>query len=186
MFRDVLVGVDGRQGGRDAIGLARQLASSDGGLTLAHVCTPFLGRGAVESVPSQRAEAQRLLERERDGRQWTLTSLSATRFRWVRGCTGSPSSGGPTCSWSGLRDQSAGWCTAACPATSSGTRRARCSSCREERSRLPHPPTPSDRSMPQRSVIRRSLRKALSDDAGCQLPIVPRPRNDEAGGWRVP
>jgi len=66
MFKNVLVGVDGRQGGRDAIALARQLASSDGGLTLAHVCAPFLGRGAVESLPWQRAEAQRLLERERD------------------------------------------------------------------------------------------------------------------------
>ncbi|HTP21312.1 MAG TPA: universal stress protein [Solirubrobacteraceae bacterium] len=66
MFRNVLIGVDGRQGGRDAIALARQLASSDGGLTLAHVCTPFLGRGAVESLRWQRAEAQKLLEGERD------------------------------------------------------------------------------------------------------------------------
>ena len=39
MFKNVLVGVDGRAGGRDAIALASQLANPDGKLTLAHVHT---------------------------------------------------------------------------------------------------------------------------------------------------
>ena len=37
MFKNVLVGVDGRPNGRDAIALASQLADPDGKLTLAHV-----------------------------------------------------------------------------------------------------------------------------------------------------
>lgn len=65
MFKNVLIGVDGRQGGRDAIALARQLAGTEATLTLAHVCFPFPGRGATEAVPLERAQAQQLLERER-------------------------------------------------------------------------------------------------------------------------
>lgn len=72
MFTNVLVGVDGRQGGRDAIALARQLASREATLTLGHVCAPILGQGAVEALPWQRAEAHKLLERER-----TLAALDA-------------------------------------------------------------------------------------------------------------
>ena len=37
MFKNVVVGVDGREGGRDAIALARVLCDPDGELTLAHV-----------------------------------------------------------------------------------------------------------------------------------------------------
>lgn len=37
MFNNVLVGVDGRQGGRDAIAVARQLAAPPAQITLAHV-----------------------------------------------------------------------------------------------------------------------------------------------------
>ena len=37
MFKNVLVGVDGRAGGRDAIALASRLRDPDGELTLAHV-----------------------------------------------------------------------------------------------------------------------------------------------------
>jgi nucleotide-binding universal stress UspA family protein len=37
MFSNVLVGVDGRSGGRDATALAQQLAARDGRITLAHV-----------------------------------------------------------------------------------------------------------------------------------------------------
>ena len=64
MFTNILIGVDGRQGGRDAIELGRQLAAPGATLTLGHACTPILGRGAVEALPWQRAEAQRLLEHE--------------------------------------------------------------------------------------------------------------------------
>jgi nucleotide-binding universal stress UspA family protein len=66
MFRNVLVGVDGRQGGRDAIGLARQLATPETTITLAHVIAPMPGRGASLALPLQRAESQRLLEQERE------------------------------------------------------------------------------------------------------------------------
>lgn len=65
MFKNVLIGVDGKQGGRDAIALARQLAGPDATLALAHVCFPFPGRGATEAVPIEREQAQQLLERER-------------------------------------------------------------------------------------------------------------------------
>lgn len=37
MFENVIVGVDGEQGGNDAIALAKQLVKSDGKLTLAHI-----------------------------------------------------------------------------------------------------------------------------------------------------
>ena len=37
MFKNVLVGVDDGQGGRDAIALARVLRAPDGELTLAHI-----------------------------------------------------------------------------------------------------------------------------------------------------
>ena len=66
MFGNVLVGVDGRQGGRDAIALARQIAAPGATFTLAHVCAPFPGRGAVELLQIERAEAQQMLERERE------------------------------------------------------------------------------------------------------------------------
>ena len=65
MFTNVLIGVDGRQGGRDAIALARELAAPDAALTLAHVCEPFPGRGAGEMLRIERAGSQEMLERER-------------------------------------------------------------------------------------------------------------------------
>ena len=66
MFTNVLVEIDGRQGGRDAIALARELAAPDAAFTLAHVCAPFPGRGAAEAVPLERAESQEMRERERE------------------------------------------------------------------------------------------------------------------------
>ena len=66
MFNNVLIGIDGRQGGRDAIALAKQLASAEANLTLGHVCTAVRVRGAVELLQIQRAEAQQLLEHERE------------------------------------------------------------------------------------------------------------------------
>jgi nucleotide-binding universal stress UspA family protein len=49
MFDNVLVGVDGRSGGRDAIALARRLASSPGGLVLATV-DAGAGAGAGQAL----------------------------------------------------------------------------------------------------------------------------------------
>jgi nucleotide-binding universal stress UspA family protein len=58
MFRNVLVGVDGRPNGRDAIALASRLTAPDGNMTLAHVHTPGL-------VREDRDTPERLLEQER-------------------------------------------------------------------------------------------------------------------------
>lgn len=69
MFRHVIVGVDGKSSGRDAIALGARLADRDGRLSLAHV-------EPGESVPRrassldfdrvQREESLTLLERERE------------------------------------------------------------------------------------------------------------------------
>ena len=57
MFKNVLVGVDGRQGGHDAIALARRLAAPDATITLAHIYGSewLLPRG-VQLVASLAAE----------------------------------------------------------------------------------------------------------------------------------
>ena len=66
MFRNVLVGVDGRQGGRDAIALARRLSTPETGFTLAHVYGLPPGRGGALALPYERADSEQLLERERE------------------------------------------------------------------------------------------------------------------------
>jgi nucleotide-binding universal stress UspA family protein len=68
VFSNVLVGVDGRQGGRDAIALAKQLAAPDGQIALAHIYGNdwMLGRGAALALPVEREVAERLLSKERE------------------------------------------------------------------------------------------------------------------------
>ncbi len=68
MFDNVLIGIDGEQGGRDAIALARLLTAPRATLALAHVTDAW--HGALHSVvPGRTAQdqgvAERLLERER-------------------------------------------------------------------------------------------------------------------------
>lgn len=69
MFDNILVGVDGRQGGRDAIALAERLLAERAKLALVHVHGGALNPmhaitpGLVED---ERRAAQALLERERD------------------------------------------------------------------------------------------------------------------------
>jgi nucleotide-binding universal stress UspA family protein len=68
MFRNVLVGVDGRPNGRDAIALARNLIGDDGKLTLAHVHGGELRptrAGAKGMVRGEREASEKLLEAER-------------------------------------------------------------------------------------------------------------------------
>jgi nucleotide-binding universal stress UspA family protein len=68
MFKNVLVGVDGRAGGRDAIELACQLTDSDRELTLAHVHTGDLRPShaiAHGLVAEEREASHKLLEQER-------------------------------------------------------------------------------------------------------------------------
>jgi nucleotide-binding universal stress UspA family protein len=68
MFKNVLVGVDGRANGRDAIALASHLTDPAGAITLAHVHS-----GALRPVDAvtpglldgEREESHKLLERER-------------------------------------------------------------------------------------------------------------------------
>jgi nucleotide-binding universal stress UspA family protein len=69
MFKNVLVGVDGRSGGRDAIALANRLVDPDGGhLTLVHVHSGAL-RPVHAATPgllaTERDVSHELLERER-------------------------------------------------------------------------------------------------------------------------
>ena len=82
MFREVIVGVDGRAGGRDAIALARLLVSVDGHVTLVHVHPREARRGHAPEPAAQggrRAESERLLEsqRERTGVDAELVSIAA-------------------------------------------------------------------------------------------------------------
>lgn len=62
MFTNVLVGVDGHLGGRNALALAKQLVAVDGQLTLAHVYPgdPRLRREST--LDYQRVEQQRALK----------------------------------------------------------------------------------------------------------------------------
>jgi nucleotide-binding universal stress UspA family protein len=68
MFESVIVGVDGSQGGRDAIAFARQLVDPDGRLTLAHVYAEELrspGPSAAAADEAKREHALALLDRAR-------------------------------------------------------------------------------------------------------------------------
>ncbi|HZL48101.1 MAG TPA: universal stress protein [Solirubrobacteraceae bacterium] len=68
MFKNVLVGVDGRPNGRDAMALASQLTDPDGKLTLAHVHSGDLRPSraiAPGLVREEREDSHKLLERER-------------------------------------------------------------------------------------------------------------------------
>jgi nucleotide-binding universal stress UspA family protein len=80
MFKNVLVGVDGRAGGRDAIALACKLTNPDGKLTLAHVHTGDLRPShaiAPGLVREEREASHELLEQERAATDVTaeLTSI---------------------------------------------------------------------------------------------------------------
>ncbi len=68
MFNHVLVGVDGRSGGRDAVALAKRLAAPGATITLAHIYgTNFMiGRGSALEMPIERANFHDLLEHERE------------------------------------------------------------------------------------------------------------------------
>ncbi len=83
MFKNVLVGVDGRANGRDAIVLAARLADPTGRLTLAHVHSGSL-RAVHAATPGaadiEHEESHKLLEQERAaaGVSAELASVVAT------------------------------------------------------------------------------------------------------------
>jgi nucleotide-binding universal stress UspA family protein len=68
VFSNVLVGVDGKQGGRDAIALAKQLAARGAPITLAHAYGSDWavgGRGEGIAIAYAREDSDRLLRTER-------------------------------------------------------------------------------------------------------------------------
>ena len=71
MFKQIVVGVDGRAGGRDALALARLLVVAGGELTLAHVVrgdAHAYGASAAHEAPeAERAEASLETVREETG-----------------------------------------------------------------------------------------------------------------------
>lgn len=86
MFKKVIVGVDGRQGSRDAIALAKQLVADDGEFALSYVYlgnqSPVRGsRGAFEA--SERRRAFDLLARARnEGDVQTKATCRPSCCRW--------------------------------------------------------------------------------------------------------
>jgi nucleotide-binding universal stress UspA family protein len=82
MFKNVLVGVDGRPNGRDAIALAQQLTDPDGKITLANVHAGKLHPLAIapEVLEGERQASDELLERERADADVTaeLVSIAAS------------------------------------------------------------------------------------------------------------
>lgn len=84
MFENALVGVDGRQGGRDAIALASQLVAPDGKITLLHVHdgvlrpTHAVTPGMVEE---EREQAGRMLAQEASAAGLTADLLEVESLR---------------------------------------------------------------------------------------------------------
>ena len=66
MFKNVIVGIDGRSGGRDAVALGRRLLDPQGRLTLVHVHLETTAVIVHEFDSVARDEDRRLLERERE------------------------------------------------------------------------------------------------------------------------
>jgi nucleotide-binding universal stress UspA family protein len=85
MFKNVLVGVDGRSTGRDAIALAAKLVDPAGELTLANVRNDVLNplhAAAPDVIATEREMSHKLLERERSetgvsAKLMSLVSMSA-------------------------------------------------------------------------------------------------------------
>ncbi len=78
MFKNVLVGVDGRPNGRDALALARHLTGPDGKLTLAHVRSGNLHPGHAITpgmLDEEREASHELLEKERADGDVTAADL---------------------------------------------------------------------------------------------------------------
>lgn len=67
MFKTIVTGVDGKDGGRDALRLAAQLARTGGGEVIAVGAFPYFHRPSLAAAPAvqvQRDEAQAMLDRE--------------------------------------------------------------------------------------------------------------------------
>ena len=88
MFKSVLVGVDGRPNGRDAIALASHLTDPDGKLTLVHVHSGDLRPSHAISpglVREEREASHTLLERERAAAEVSAELVSVVAMSPGRG-----------------------------------------------------------------------------------------------------
>jgi nucleotide-binding universal stress UspA family protein len=88
MFKNVLVGVDGRPNGRDAIALASHLTDPDGKLTLAHVHSGDLRPSHAISpglVREERDASHTLLEQERAAAEVSAELVSVVAMSPGRG-----------------------------------------------------------------------------------------------------
>jgi len=85
MFQRVVVGVDLREGGRDAIALATKLIAEDGECTLVHMASAHAHIFGAAGVPCEDDERERILKSlERARAQARIkASLSCTRSRSV-------------------------------------------------------------------------------------------------------
>jgi nucleotide-binding universal stress UspA family protein len=66
MFKQILVGVDGKDGGRDAIALAKRLSETDSRITLGYVFMAYPDVYVDAYTPLLQEDAARLLSRARD------------------------------------------------------------------------------------------------------------------------
>ena len=90
MFKQIVVGVDENDGGRDAIALAKRLLARDGVLTLAYIFAgdPYVYRGASAAYEaSERERALELLEGRGRNRACRRICAGVDPLRWVGGCT---------------------------------------------------------------------------------------------------
>lgn len=88
MFKNVLVGVDGRPNGRDAIELSRRLIADDGKLTLVHVRDGQLhpAHALTPGMLEEESKAsEELLERERAAAELDATLVSVLAYSPGRG-----------------------------------------------------------------------------------------------------
>jgi hypothetical protein len=88
MFKNALVGVDGRPNGRDAIALASRLTDPDGKLTLAHVHSGELRPSHAITpglVAEEREDSHKLLERERTAAEVSAELISVVSMEPGRG-----------------------------------------------------------------------------------------------------
>jgi hypothetical protein len=102
VFDNVLIGIDGRQGGRDAVALGRRLAAPQANLILAHTygANWILGQRSALAMPYEKQQAEELLENER-----TAAGIEAELVAW----TCAPPGAGSTRSRSTERPTSSSW-----------------------------------------------------------------------------
>lgn len=101
MFNQVVAGVDGLQGGSDAIALATNLLAPNGELTLAHLYGGIRIRGApTRSMRWPNAITRCCSSKGPSRKQACLrTFAGVARRRWAKVCTSSAKRQRRTCWW---------------------------------------------------------------------------------------